>query len=162
MHISIVVAMDQDQAIGVNGSLPWHLPEDLKYFKRITMGKPIIMGRKTHDSIGRPLPGRENIVVTRNPQYRAQGCTVLSSIQAALKHCEGQAEVMIVGGSSLYADALNYANRLYLTEVHAAVGGDVFFPAFDRADWQECARESYQSDDKNPYAYSFTVLDRCG
>ncbi len=157
LEISIVVAMDRQRTIGVDGGLPWHLPEDLKYFKRITMGKPIIMGRKTHDSIGRPLPGRENIVVTANPAYRAEGCTAVHSVEQALEHCAGQDEVMIVGGSSLYAEALAKATRLYLTEVDALIEGDVHFPEYDGSLWKEISREKYPADEKNPYPYAFVV-----
>lgn len=166
MIISLIVAMAQNRIIGRNNKLPWYLPEDLKYFKRVTMGKPIIMGRKTFESIGRPLPGRANIVVTRNEDYAAEGIKVVHDLEQAKALCEsitmidGQSEAMVIGGAEIYQQALGYADRLYLTEVHADVEGDASFPDFDRSQWQEVGREDFQASGPNPYAYSFLVLER--
>jgi dihydrofolate reductase len=160
MQLSIIVAMDRNRVIGKNDALPWHISEDLKHFKKITMGKPIVMGRKTHESIGRPLPGRENIIITRDKNYKAEGCTVLHSLEDIFKHCKDVDEVMITGGSEIYRYALEKASRLYLTEVHAEIEGDTFFPEFDRNEWQETSREAFNADEKNDYDYSFVVLDK--
>ncbi|MFQ5661130.1 MAG: dihydrofolate reductase, partial [Gammaproteobacteria bacterium] len=160
MNVSIVVAMDERGIIGANGGLPWHLSADLKHFKQITMGKPVIMGRKTHESIGRPLPGRENIVITRDTHYTAEGCTVLHSLDEVMTYCSDQEEVMIMGGAAFYRQALDRTTRIYLTEVHACVEGDTFFPALDRSHWKEVDRQDFQADEKNEYAYSFVVLEK--
>lgn len=166
MKLALIVAMAKNHVIGINNNLPWHLSEDLKYFKRVTMGKPIIMGRKTFDSIGRPLPGRTNIVVTRNEDYQADGVKVVHSLKAALELCnsiaviDGSDEAMVIGGAELYKQALPLADYLYLTEVHAQVNGDAYFPEFDRNNWQEIARDNYKAVEPNPYDYSFTVLER--
>lgn len=166
MKICLVWAQDQNRVIGRNNSLPWHLPEDLKYFKRITLGKPVVMGRKTFESIGRPLPGRTNIVISRNPDYAADGVRVVSSLDAAMALCksigetDGVDEAMIIGGAEIFRQALPAADRLYLTEVHAEVPGDTWFPEFDRDGWREIDREDYAAAGPNPYAYSFLVLDR--
>lgn len=166
MKLSLVWAMAQNRVIGRNNKLPWYLPEDLKYFKRITMGKPIIMGRKTFESIGKPLPGRTNIVVTRNPDYVVEGVKTVHSLDAAKALCEslalvdGSDEAMVIGGGEIYAQALPLADRLYLTEVHAEVDGDAWFPEFDRDAWREVAREDFEACGPNPYNYSFIVLDK--
>ncbi len=160
MKLSLVVAMDKNRVIGIDGGLPWHLSSDLKYFRDITMGKPIIMGRKTHESIGRPLPGRQNIVVSRNSEFIAEGCDVVTSVEAALKLVENVPEVMMIGGASLYVDVLPAADQLYMTEVHAEVEGDTWFPELDVAEWQELSRTEFSADDKNDHDYSFVVLDR--
>jgi dihydrofolate reductase len=164
--LALIVAMAQNRVIGRNNKLPWYLSEDLKYFKRITMGKPVIMGRLTFESIGRPLPGRTNIVVTRNQDYAAEGVKVVHSLEQAKQLCESIAEVdgsdeaMVIGGAQIYQQALSYADRLYLTEVHANVEGDAYFPEFDRSQWQEISRENFQATGPNPYDYSFLVLER--
>lgn len=160
MQLSIIVAMDRNRVIGKNDSLPWHISEDLKHFKKITMGKPIVMGRKTHESIGRPLPGRENIILTRDADYTAEGCTVLHSLEEIFEHCKDIEEVMITGGSEIYKSTLEQVSRLYLTEVHAEVEGDTFFPEFDRSQWEEVSREDHKADEKNEFDYSFLVLER--
>ncbi|MFT5321293.1 MAG: dihydrofolate reductase [Pseudohongiellaceae bacterium] len=166
MKISLVWAMAQNRVIGRNNNLPWHLPEDLKYFKRITLGKPVIMGRKTYESIGKPLPGRTNIVVTRNADFSAAGVKTVNSLSAAKALCEsigeidGISEAMVIGGAEIYTQAMPVADRLYLTEVHANVDGDTFFPEFDRGLWQEIAREDFDASGPNPYAYSFITLDK--
>ena len=160
MLLSLIVAMDEQGTIGRENGLPWRLSADLQHVKTTTMGKPIIMGRKTHESISRPLPGRENIVITRNRYYRSEGCTVLSSIDAALDYCRDRPEAIIMGGAELYRQILDRADRIYLTRVHAKVDGDTFFPAFDDSDWREVSREDFKADEKNEFDYSFVVLER--
>ncbi len=160
MQLSIIVAMDRNRVIGKGDGLPWHISSDLQNFKKITMGKPIIMGRKTHESIGRLLPGRENIILTREESYKAEGCTVLHNMDELFEHCKDVDEVMITGGSEIYKISLEQATRLYLTEVHAEIEGDTYFPEFDRNEWNETSREDYHADNKNEFDYSFTVLER--
>ena len=141
--LGIIAAVAQNGVIGVDGDLPWRLPEDLKHFKRTTSGHPIIMGRKTYESIGRPLPKRHNIVITRNPDFEAPGCTVVHSLDAALEVAWAEDdEVWVIGGAGLYAAALPRATRLELTEVHRSVPGDTFFPEFDRTQFVERARRA--------------------
>ncbi len=166
MRLAIIVAQAENRTIGINNQLPWHLPEDLKYFKQVTMAKPIIMGRKTYESIGRPLPGRTNIVISRDRSYQRDGIRVVQSLAAARELAEnicvieGQDEAMVIGGSQIYGQALAVCDRLYLTQVHADVDGDAQFPDFDMDEWQELGRETFASDERNPYNYSFIVLDR--
>jgi len=160
MQLSIIVAMDRNRVIGKGDSLPWHISSDLKNFKKITMGKPIVMGRKTHESIGRPLPGRENIILTRDESYQAEGCTILHSMYELFEHCKDVEEVMITGGAEIYKLALNDAFHLYLTEVHTEIEGDTFFPEFDRSQWKEVSRQDFRADDKNEYDYSFVLLEK--
>jgi dihydrofolate reductase len=171
MKCALIVAMASNQTIGINNTLPWHLPHDLKYFKNVTMAKPIIMGRKTYESIGRPLPGRTNIVITRQSDYQAEGIVVVNSLQQALDKAEdisfvaGHEEVMVIGGAEIYQQALLQADRLYITHVDAEIEGDAFFPTVEWNDWQEFQREEHAADpagddQKNPYDYSFVVYDR--
>ncbi len=166
MKIVLIAAFAQNSVVGINNTLPWHLPEDLKYFKRTTSGKAIIMGRKTYDSIGRPLPNRTNIVITRNSEFKAEGVQVVSSLQAAIdlagevNFINGVDEVMIIGGASIYEEALPQAERLYLTHVHADVEGDAYFPEVDFSQWQETSRDDHGASDNNPYDYSFVVYDK--
>jgi len=160
--------MAENRVIGRNDKLPWHLSEDLKYFKRTTMGKSIIMGRKTYESIGRPLPGRTNIVVSNNEHYKADGIKVVNSISAAVKIAEsiafidGTEEAFVIGGAALYAAALPQAHRIHLTRVHAEVQGDTWFPEFDEHQWQEVLRQDYFADEKTTYDYSICLLERIG
>ena len=167
VRIAMIWAMSRNRVIGRNNALPWHLSEDLKYFKRVTMGKPIIMGRKTWESIGRPLPGRTNIVITRDPDYEVpDGVKVVNSLEAAIRiadsvaHIDGSEEAIIMGGAEIYAQALPLAQRLYLTQVHAEVDGDAFFPEFDIERWHELGREDFSAAGPNPYDYSFVILER--
>ena len=168
MKLALIWAMSRNRVIGRNNALPWHLSEDLRYFKRVTMGKPIIMGRKTWESIGRPLPGRTNIVITRDQNFQAAGVRVVHSLDDALRLAEhvgvieGAEEVIVIGGAEIYALALPKAERLYLTQVHAEVEGDAWFPEFDLSQWQELAREDFKAEGPNPYPYSFIVLERHG
>lgn len=162
MGMSLIVAMDSDRVIGVENRLPWRLPADLRHFREITMGKPLIMGRRTHESIGRALPGRENLVLSRDPRYRAEGCTVLGSLEAALAHCAGAPEVMIIGGAGVFAEALPRAGRMYLTVLHGRFAGDTWFPEYAAGDWRETAREDHPRAGEDPCPYSFVILDRVG
>lgn len=165
-YLSIIVAMANNRAIGKDNQLLWHLPEDLKYFKRVTMGKPIVMGRKTFESIGRPLPGRLNIVVTRQKGWKHKGVKVVHSIDDAMALADAQAlidgvdEVMMIGGAELYEAALPEAEKLYLTRVDADIDGDAFFPELNEAEWKEVGRESFSASENNPYNYAFCVLER--
>lgn len=166
MRIALIWAMATNGVIGRDNKLPWHLPRDLQYFKRVTSGKPVIMGRKTHQSIGRPLPDRVNIVVTRDPAFAAEGVTVVRSLDEAFEQAEAETvntgvdEVIVMGGAEIYAQALPRADRLYVTLVHAEVEGDTYFPAIDLADYREVAREDCPAEGPNPYDYSFLVLER--
>lgn len=166
MKLSLICAMAENRVIGRNNSLPWHLSEDLKYFKRVTMGNSIIMGRKTWESIGRPLPGRTNIVITSNPEYQAEGVRIVHSLEDALKlaesiaYIDGSKEAFIIGGADLYRRALPVADRFHLTRVHAEVDGDTSLPEFDESEWQEVAREDFSHSETNPYDYSICLLER--
>jgi dihydrofolate reductase len=159
-RISLVVAMAQNRVIGLNNRLPWRLPADLRYFRRITLGKPIVMGRKTFESIGKPLDGRTNIVVTRDLRYQASGCVVVHSLTDALRAAGGATEIMIIGGANIYAQALPVANRIYLTSIHHDIDGDTRFPELDPAAWDEIERNDHAPDPQNPYHYSFRILQR--
>lgn len=162
MMISMIAAMAHDRVIGLDNQMPWHLPADLAHFKRVTLGKPVLMGRKTFESIGRPLPGRRNLVISRNPDYRADGVEVIDSVDAALALLAGSdvAELMVIGGGHLYGQLLPRADRLYLTRIDLAVEGDTRFPAFDENDWSCIERESHQPDEKNPHSYCFETWQR--
>lgn len=160
----MVVAVSENGVIGKDNGLPWRLPKDLKHFKDTTMGHPIIMGRLTYDSIGRALPGRTNIVVTRQSDWAAPGVEVAHSLEEARELASRAHAVspwaMLIGGANLYLQALPFCDRLYLTEVHAQVDGDAFFPDLDRVAWKEISRQRHSSDESNPYDYSFAVLER--
>ncbi len=166
MKVALIAAFAQNRVVGIDNTLPWHLPEDLKYFKRTTSGKAIIMGRKTYESIGRPLPNRTNIVVSRNPEFKADGVVTVSTLEEAITHAEsvnhinGVDEVMIIGGAAIYEASLPMADRLYLTHVHANVKGDAYFPEVDLTAWNEVGREDFEKDDSNPFDYSFAVYDK--
>lgn len=158
--ISLIVAASENNVIGVQGELPWRLSGDLKRFKALTMGKPIVMGRKTYESIGRPLPGRQNIVVSRQADFEADGCDVVLSIDAAIAAAGDADEIMIIGGSHIYQEFLPRAGRIYLTRVQANVAGDVYLPELAADEWREVAREEHAADDVNDYDVVFTILDR--
>ena len=157
MGLSLIVARASNGVIGKDNQLPWHLPADLKYFKAVTMGKPIVMGRKTFESIGRPLPGRHNIVVTRNPDFTSNGITVVHSVEAAIAAAIEVAEIMLIGGTELYKLSLPLADRIYLTEIHQDFDGDAHFPVLESR-WREISREDHISDDG--LGYSFCVLEK--
>lgn len=159
--ISFVVAMDKNRVIGKNNDLPWRLPADLAYFKRVTMGNPIIMGRKTHESIGRVLPGRENIIVTRNEDYQASGCEVLHHIDDIKRlDKENEEELFVIGGAELFRELLPIADRLYVTHIHHEFEGDTFFPSVSWSEWKVISREQGVKDEKNPYDYEYVVYER--
>jgi dihydrofolate reductase len=160
--LSLIIARADNGVIGSKGKLPWRLPADLKYFKAMTLGKPIIMGRKTWCSLGRPLPGRQNIVLTRQPGFAAAGASVAASLDEALALAQeggDEREVMVIGGAEIYHLALARADRVYLTEVHARPPGDTCFPAFDATEWREAARRDHGAEQDRP-AYSFVTLER--
>lgn len=160
MHISAIVAMSENRVIGRNNQLPWHLPADLRHFKQITMGHPIVMGRKTYASIGRALPGRRNVIISHNANFQAQGCEVFNSIDDALFALKDAKEIFVIGGAQLFEKILPSVKRLYLTVIHADISGDVFFPVLDSSQWKEIAREDHLADGDNEYAYSFITLDK--
>lgn len=164
MILTLVVARADNGVIGRDGGLPWHLPADLRHFKRLTVGKPVVMGRRTFESISKPLPGRQNIVLTRSPDWRAEGVTTVPNLAeavaaAGLQQGARPEEIMIIGGAAVYADALPSARRVYLTEVHAAPEGDTVMPPFDPAVWRETAREFHAAEGEAA-AYSFVTLER--
>lgn len=158
--ISLIVAAATNNVIGVNGKLPWHLSDDLKRFKAMTMGKPIVMGRKTYESIGRPLPGRQNIVITTRVDFVADGCEVVTSPDAAIAAAGNAAEIMIIGGEQIYALFLSKADRIYLTRVNVNVDGDAYFPALDDAIWTETAREEVVASEANDFDVSNLTYSR--
>lgn len=158
--LSIVVAISENNAIGKDNQLLWHLPADLKHFKEITTGHPIIMGRKTYDSIGRPLPNRRNIVITRQKDLNLPSIEVVNSLDEAIKLCQNENEVFIIGGAEIYKHAIAITNNIYLTTVHQNYEADVFFPHLDKSEWKEIEREHHQHDEKNSVAYTFSTLQR--
>ena len=157
---SLVVAMDRNRVIGRDNALPWRLPADLAYFKRVTMGHPVVMGRRTYESIGKPLPGRQNIVVSRNREFEAPGCTVVASLEEAWKAAGDAQEVSVIGGTSIFAETLPIADRIHLTEVQAEVPGDTWFPEFDRSHWTEREVERHGRDERHAHPFRIVVLDR--
>ncbi|MBB3190949.1 dihydrofolate reductase [Halomonas cerina] len=163
--VAMIAAMARNRVIGVDGQLPWYLPEDLTFFKRMTQAKPLVMGRRTHESIGRPLPGRLNIVVTRDPDFQAEGVRVCHDLESALRLADQQAtidgveEIMVMGGGEIYTQALPFASRLYLTEVEVEVAGDAHFPEVDPAEWEEVQRVPGTPAEGQP-AYSFVQYRR--
>jgi len=158
--VSIVVATDELGGIGREGRLPWHLPEDLKRFKRLTLGKPVVMGRRTWDSIGRPLPGRHNIVVSRQAGLQFEGATVVPSFDAALTAAGDVPEICVIGGAEIYRLAVPLADVVHLTLVHASVAADTWLPPFDAATWRETARQPQPADARHAHALSFVTLER--
>ncbi|NQY09859.1 MAG: dihydrofolate reductase [Flavobacteriales bacterium] len=160
MKLSIIVAISENGVIGHDNDLIWHLPADLKFFKETTTGHFIIMGRKTHESIGRPLPNRTNVVISRNEAYSNEGCENVTSIDTALELCKDEDEVFIIGGAQIYKESLAKVDYVYLTRVHDNFNGDVVFPEFDLNDWTEENSERHEADDKNQTAYSFIKYSR--
>jgi dihydrofolate reductase len=160
--ISAIVAIDKNNCIGKDNEIPWYLPADLKYFKKTTIDHPVIMGRKSFESIGRPLPKRTNIVISSNPFYIANGILIASNIEEALEMAmsENLDEVFIIGGGKIYQQTHDLWDRVYLTEVEIETEGDTFFPKLDPKVWQEISRETHEADDKNPFRYHFVILDR--
>jgi dihydrofolate reductase len=160
MRLSLIAAVSDNGVIGKDNKMPWHLPADLKYFKTTTLGKPIIMGRKTWESLGQILPGRRHIVITRNKNYNAEGVAVVHSPEAALEQVSDVGEAIIIGGAHLYEAMLPQCDRLYLTEIKAEFEGDTFFPKWNKKNWKISFTESHQADERNPFAYQFVVYDR--
>ncbi len=160
MIISIIAAVADDMLIGRDNKLPWKLPADLEYFKKNTLGKPVIMGAKTFESIGRPLPNRKNIILSFHKDYSPEGCIVVTSIEDALKEVGENEEVMIAGGASVYRQFLPLASKLYLTFIHHKFKGDAYFPELDFNQWKEIKRVDNQPDEKNFYSYSFVVFEK--
>jgi dihydrofolate reductase len=160
MRRSLVVAVARNGVIGRDNQLPWKLPDDLAYFKRVTMGHPIVMGRRTWESIGKPLAGRKNIVVTHQPDYQAPGCTVVHSLEEAWSAAGDADEVCVIGGTTLFEESLPLADRIHLTEVEAEVEGDTFFPPFDRGEWDEREVQRHPADARHAYPFRILVLER--
>jgi dihydrofolate reductase len=159
-RISLIVAMAKNRLIGANNTLPWHLPADLQHFKALTMGHHIIMGRKTYESIGKPLPGRTSVVVTRNANYFAPNVIVVKSLDDAIESCGNDDEIFVIGGAELYFQAVTLADRIYLTEIDADFQGDAYFTELDSRQWRESARNCHMPDERNLYPYNFIVLER--
>lgn len=162
MIVSLLVALDERNGIGLRGGLPWHLAADLKRFKALSMGHHLIMGRKTWDSIGRALPGRTSIIISHDPEYQAEGCLVAHSLDEGLSLAEsrGEEEAFVIGGGEIFALALPLADRIYLTRVHAVVAADTFFPEFDTSEWRVVEQAKQPQDEKNQYPFTFYRLDR--
>jgi dihydrofolate reductase len=160
MTISLIVAMSKNRVIGKDGKLPWKLPKELRYFKETTEGHPVIMGRKTYESIGRPLPGRKNIILTRQKNLSLAGCSVVDSFDSALQHVGENEEVFVIGGGEIYKVALPRADKIHLTVVDAVIEGDAFFPDFDDGDWNLVSKNYHRADDNNPYNFSINVYEK--
>jgi len=160
MKLSLILAMDENSGIGYQNQLPWHMPADLKHFKTITLGKPILMGRKTFASIGRPLPGRTNIVITRDRDYQAPGCKIYHSPAEALAALSADEEVMLIGGAELFQQLMPQAQRIYLTRIHAILPADVYFSAWHENEWQIVSESAHVADAKNPHPYTFLTYER--
>jgi dihydrofolate reductase len=160
MKISLIVAMATNRVIGINGKMPWHLSADLKKFRQITTGHPILMGRKTYESIGRPLPGRRNIIISRNSDYKIAGCEVFTDIQVAIASCNEAEELFVIGGAAFYETMLLKADFIYLTEIHKAFAGDTYFPEINCQEWQEIERLDIDDDASVDFSYSFLKLQR--
>ena len=158
--LSMIVAHANNRVIGKNNDMPWHLPADLAYFKKSTLGKPIIMGRKTFQSIGRPLPGRKNIVISRDESYQVEGVDVVNSVEAALALVVDSEEVMVIGGGAIYQHCLAAAQRLYITHIDADIDGDTYFPDYDLSVWKKVASDIRPSDEKNQYQLDFSVYEK--
>lgn len=159
-RVSILVAYDQNRAIGFGNKLPWHLPADLKRFKALTMGHHIVMGRKTYESIGKPLPGRMNVVVTRELGYRAEGSIVVDTLERGLEVAQSDSEIFIIGGAQIFVQMLPFCDRQYATEIHAAFEADTYFPQSDAQAWRETSRERHDADELNPHPFDFVIYDR--
>jgi dihydrofolate reductase len=159
-RICLIAAMAANRVIGRNNALPWNLPADLKRFKALTMGHPVVMGRKTYESIGRPLPGRRNLVVTRNRAYSAPGCEIVHSLDAAVAACRGAHEIFIIGGAALYRESLPRAHCLEFTEIHADFEGDASFPQYAPEQWREAGREVHDGEAGVPFRYDFVRYER--
>ena len=160
MTISIIVALSENNVVGINNQLPWHLSADLKRVKSLTMGHHLIMGRKTHESIGKPLPGRTNVIITRNKNFKAEGCIVVSSLQEAFALSKNDSEVFIFGGGEIFREALPFVHKIYMTRIHHHMDGDTYFPELNPSDWKEISRQDFKADEKNNFNYSFIELEK--
>jgi dihydrofolate reductase len=160
MQISIIVALSENNVIGTGNQLPWKLSADLKRVKALTMGHHLIMGRKTFESIGRPLPGRTNVIITRNSTYTQEGCVVVHSLSAALELVKDDSEVFVFGGGEIFKEALPFVSKIYLTKVHCTIEGDTYFPELDSTQWNTRESTLFKADEKNQYDYSFITLER--
>ena len=160
MRVTVIAALGRNGVIGIGNRMPWHISEDLKRFKGLTMGHPVVMGRKTFESIGKPLPGRKNIVITRSREFGAPGCTVVHSMEEALAAADGATEVFVIGGAEIYSLALPLADRLELTDVDVAIDGDTYFPEFERSAWREVSRESRSTESPERLRYDFVTYER--
>tara|TARA_R110000868_G_scaffold69261_1_gene204179 strand:- start:56569 stop:57054 length:486 start_codon:yes stop_codon:yes gene_type:complete len=160
MKLSLIVAMAENNCIGNKNQLPWRLSADLQYFKKLTTGKTIIMGRKTYESIGKPLPNRCNVILTRNAAYEAEDCTILPSLEVAMSMFVKAEEVFVIGGANIYEQAIDYCETMYITEVKAEVKGDAYFPKWNTSEWREVSREAHQADEKNQFDYDFVTYAR--
>ena len=159
-RLSILVAMANNRVIGARGAIPWHLPDELKLFKKLTMGHHMIMGRKTWESIGKPLPGRTSVIVTRQPGFRAPGAIIAHSLDEAIAASSGDSEIFVIGGSEIFAEALPRAGRIYLTTVDAAPEGDTYMPDFEPGDWRVASSQSHARDERHPHAYHHVIYER--
>lgn len=165
MTISIIAALGDNDAIGIDNHLPWHMPADLKRFKKLTTGHHVLMGRRTFDEVKKPLPGRVNVVISRNPEFAAEGVAIARSVDQAIAEAEaaGDAEIFVIGGAEIIAQTLHRADRMYLTRIHAEPEADTFFPEFDDVnEWRLVDREDFEADEKNPHAYSYLTYERVG
>ena len=160
MIVSLVAAAAENNVIGKNNTLPWCMPADMKFFKNLTMGHTVVMGRKTYESMGKPLPGRKNIIITRNKDYKAEGCVVLSSFSDVLEHCKAESEIYVIGGAEIFHQQMNSADKIYLTRIHHSFEGDAYFPDIDMNEWAEAKRTDFSADEKNHYNYSFIEFSR--
>jgi dihydrofolate reductase len=160
MNLSIIVALSENNVVGANNQLPWHLSADLKRLKALTMGHHLIMGRKTYESIGRPLPGRKNVIITRNKNYKAEGCIVVTSLKEGLEVAKKDSEAFIFGGGEVFKEALPRVTKIYMTRIHQSFNGDTYFPHLDRREWHEVSREDHQPDEVNKYSYSFITYEK--
>ncbi|MGO4500534.1 dihydrofolate reductase [Paenibacillus sp. 2RAB27] len=159
MSISFIFAMDRNRAIGVNNKLPWHLPGDLKFFKNVTMGHPILMGRKTYESIGKPLPGRRNVILTQNSAYQAEGCEVIHSVDEAIDAFRDQ-ELFVIGGAEIFKLFASHVNRMYITYIEDEFEADTFMSDLDLSNWTLVSSEQGERNEKNPYEYYFRIYER--
>ncbi len=162
MRLTIIAAIGRNGEIGRGGGLPWRLPADLAFFKRTTTGHAVIMGRKTFDEVKKPLPGRENIVVTRNRGFAAEGVVAVASLDEAIAHCSGRGEAFVIGGAEIYRQALPVADRMILSRIDGEFEADTYFPAYDSFAWREVSRERHEADEKNRWACEFVVMERVG
>jgi len=160
MLLSIIVALSENNVIGSNKDLPWYLPADLKRLKTLTMGHFLIMGRKTFESLGKPLLGRTTVIITRNKDYKAEGCIIVSSVKEGIEAAKNDVEPFIFGGGEVFKEALPMVKKIYMTRIHEVFDGDTFFPELNANEWKETAREDFQPDEKNKYSYSFITLER--